>query len=98
MYASLYCYPIWKADDCWYDVSGSTPAVSDGVENMKDIAYLIAHFNAKAPIPGLPVDPKWVEVYGANGCVDPFGNRICEMKDIAGAIIHFNHHANTNTP
>lgn len=98
MYPSLYYYPIWKNDDCWYDVSGSTPAVSDGVNNMKDIAYLIVHFNAHAPVPGLPVDPRWVGVYGANGCIDPYGNRICEMKDIAGAIIHFNHHANTNTP
>jgi len=98
MYPSLYYYPIWKADDCWYDVSGPIAGVSDGVTSMRDIAYLIAHFNAKAPVPGLPRDPKWVGVYGANGCVDPEGNRICGMRSIAGAILHFNHHANTNTP
>ncbi len=87
-----------EGDNPWYDVSGSTPGISDGVVNMKDIAYLIAHFNAKAPVPGQPPDPKWVGVYGANGCVDPFGDRVCNMKDIAGAVIHFNHHANTGTP
>jgi peptide/nickel transport system substrate-binding protein len=94
----LYFYPLWKSDDPWYDVSGSTPGISDGVVAMRDIAYLIAHFNAKAPVPGLPIDPKWVAVYGANGCVDPFGDRVCNMKDIAGAIQNFNAKGGTGHP
>ena len=98
MYPGAFYYTMWKADDCWYDVSGPTPGVSDGVCTMRDIAYLIAYFNAKAPVAGQPLDPKWVGVYGANGCVDPSGDRICNMKDIAGAVMHFNHHQNTGTP
>ncbi len=98
MYPSPYYYTMWKADDCWYDVSGSTVGVSDGVSAMRDIAYLIAHFNAKAPDTSKPLDPKWVGVYGANGCVDPYGDRVCNMKDIAGAVMHFGHRANTGTP
>jgi hypothetical protein len=98
MYPSASYYTLWKADDCWYDVSGTTPGVSDGVCNMKDIAYLIAHFNVKAPVPGHPPDPKWVGVYGANGCIDPYGDRMCGMKDIAGAVQHFNHRQNIGTP
>jgi hypothetical protein len=85
-------YTMWKADDCWYDVSGSTPGVSDGVVNMRDIAWLVMHFNVN------PFDSKWVGVYGANGCVDPYGDRVCNMKDIAGAVMHFGHRANTGTP
>jgi len=98
LYPSTYYYTIWKMDDCWCDVSGSTVGISDGVTNMKDIAYLYAHFNAKAPVPGFPPDPKWVSVYGANGCVDPYGDRVCNMKDIAMCIQHFNHHMNSSTP
>jgi len=89
-YPSTYYYTIWKNDNPWLDVTGSTPGVSDGIVNMRDIAYLIAHFNAKAPVPGLLVDPKWVGMYGANGCVDPYGDRICNMRDIQGAILNFN--------
>ena len=98
LYPSTYYYILWKEDDCWYDVSGSTPGVSDGIVNMKDTAYLVAHFNAHAPVPGLPLDPKWVGVYGANGAVDPYGDRGSNMKDIAGAIQHFNHKINTGKP
>jgi hypothetical protein len=98
MYPGNYYYTMWKEDNCWYDMTGYIVGVSDGVCGMKDIAYLIAHFNAKAPVLGLPVDPKWVSVYGANGCVDPYGDRVSNMKDIAGAIQHFNHHLNTGTP
>ena len=96
-----YYYTMWKADDCWYDISGSTPAVSDGVVNMKDLAYLIAHFNAKAPLwPGgpPPIDPKWVGVYGANGCVDPYSDRTCNVRDIAGVIFNFNAKGGTGHP
>ena len=98
VYPGFYYRNYWKADDCWFDVSGSTPGLSDGSMNMKDIAYLIVHFNAPAPIPGSPTSPKWVGVYGANGAVDSYGDRVSNMKDIAGAIQHFNHKQNTNTP
>jgi len=98
LYPSAYYYTIWKMDDCWCDVSGTTAGVSDGVTNMKDVAYLYAHFNAQAPVPGQPIDPKWVGVYGANGCIDPYGDRKCNMKDIAMCINHFNHHMNSSTP
>ena len=90
VYPSRYFRNIWKQDQPWYDISGTPSGTSDNVVNMKDIAYLIAHFNAKAPVPGLPTDPKWVGDYGANGAVDPFGDRVSNMKDIAGAISNFN--------
>ena len=92
LYPSRYFRNIWKQDTPWYDISGSTAGTSDNVVAMKDIAYLIAHFNAKAPDPTKPLDPRWVGVYGANGCVDPYGDRTCNMKDIAGAIANFNAH------
>lgn len=92
VYPARRIYTTWKQDSPWYDVSGGTPGVSDDVVNMRDIAYLVAHFNAKAPIPGVALDPKWVGVYGANGAVDPYGDRKSDMKDIAGAILNFNAH------
>jgi hypothetical protein len=64
---------------------------------MRDITWLLLHWNSKAPIPGLPIDPRWVGTYG-NGGVDPYGNRMCEMRDIQMAILHFNHKNNTLTP
>jgi len=98
VYPSTNFYTIWKQDDCWGDTSGATPGVSDGTCNMMDIAWLIAHFNGGAPVPGFPVDPKWVGVYGANGAVDTYGDRKSNMMDIAFDIIHFNHKMNTGTP
>lgn len=98
VYPAFYLRAYWKADDCWFDISGSIAGVSDGSCNMKDIAYLVAKFNAPAPVPGLPTSPKWVGVYGANGGVDVYGDRVSNMKDIAGAIQHFNHKQNTLTP
>jgi hypothetical protein len=65
---------------------------------MRDIQYLIIRFNAKAPRTGQPLDSKWVGVYGANGAVDPYGDRTCNMRDIQGAILHFGHQNNTLTP
>jgi hypothetical protein len=97
LYMSQYYYSFWKSDDCWFDISGTPIGISDGKLDMKDIAYLILHFNAKAPVPGKPTDPKWVGVYGANGAVDCYGDRVSNMKDIAGAIQHFGHKANTGT-
>jgi peptide/nickel transport system substrate-binding protein len=98
LYPAYYIRNYWKTDDCWFDVSGATSGISDGSCNMRDIAYLIAHFNAPAPVPGTPTNPKWVMSYGANGCVDPYGDRVSNMKDIAAAIQHFNHKQNTGTP
>jgi peptide/nickel transport system substrate-binding protein len=91
-------YSIWKYDDCWYDNTGPYAGVSDGIGGMRDIQYLIARFNAKAPDPRKPLGLKWVGVYGANGCIDPYGDRTCNMRDIQGAITHFNHKNNTLTP
>jgi peptide/nickel transport system substrate-binding protein len=88
---------VYKYDDCWYDVSGPTSSIQDGIVNMRDITYLVVHFNAKASIPGSPSDPKWVDAYG-NGCVDPYGDRVCNMRDMTGAILHFGHKNNTLTP
>jgi peptide/nickel transport system substrate-binding protein len=98
LYMSQFYYSLWKNDDCWFDVSGTPIGISDGKLDMKDIAYLILHFNAKAPVPGKPTDPKWVGVYGANGAVDCYGDRVSNMKDIAGAIQHFGHKNGTSTP
>ena len=98
LYPGDYYYAMWKADDCWFDITGPTKYVSDGVSAMRDIQYLIAAFNAKAPRAGKPRDLRWVGVYGANGAVDPSGDRICNMRDIQQAIQHFNHKRNTTTP
>jgi peptide/nickel transport system substrate-binding protein len=97
LYPGEHAYTIWKQDTPWYDVSGSTVGVSDGKINMKDIAYLVVHFNAKAPTSTV-LDPKWVGVYGANGCVDPYGDRVSNMKDIAGTVARFNMNAPGNDP
>jgi peptide/nickel transport system substrate-binding protein len=96
--SGYYYYQIWKYDNCWYDMSGPIPAQSDGIGAMRDISYLILHFNAKAPDPVRPIDPKWIPFYGANGCVDPYGDRMTNMRDITIAILHFNHKNNTLTP
>jgi ABC-type transport system substrate-binding protein len=98
MYPSDYFYALWKHDDCWFDISGTTRGVSDGIVNMRDISWLITHFNAKPPEAGKALDLKWIGMYGANGCVDPYGDRTCNMRDITGAILHFNHKNNTLTP
>jgi hypothetical protein len=97
-FSSSYFYTMWKQDDCWYDASGPTLGVSDGIVNMRDIYWLLRAFNAKAPMPGMPLDVRWVGVYGANGAVDPDGDRLSNMRDIQGAILHFNHKYDTLTP
>jgi ABC-type oligopeptide transport system substrate-binding subunit len=95
VYPGLHAYTMWKQDTPWYDVSGSVAGQSDGKVNMKDIAYLVIHFNAKAPSATI-TDPKWVGAYGANGCVDPYGDRVSNMKDIAGTVARFNKNAPGN--
>jgi ABC-type oligopeptide transport system substrate-binding subunit len=97
LYPATYIPSVYKYDDCWFDVTGTTVSIQDGIVNMREIAYLIAHYNAQAPVPGKPVGPKWVGTYG-NGGVDPSGDRLSNMRDILGAILHFNHKNNTLTP
>jgi peptide/nickel transport system substrate-binding protein len=91
-------YRMWKYDNCWYCNSGPTSGVSDGIVGMRDISYTILRFSGRAPDPSRPLDPKWIPVYGANGCVDTYGDRMVNMRDIANAILHFNHKNNTLTP
>ncbi len=55
------------------DMSGSTPGVSDGVVNMRDIAYIIAHFAST------PNSTNWnprCDIFGPSGAPD--GVSICE--------------------
>jgi peptide/nickel transport system substrate-binding protein len=97
LYPAFYIRDYYKMDDCWFDMTGPTTAISDGITNMRDIQYLIARFNAKAPQPGVAPDARWNGNYGANGGVDPSGDRLCNMRDIQGAILHFNHKVDTGT-
>jgi len=90
LYPAQYYYSMYKEDTCWFNISGPTPGVPDDVTNMRDVTYLILHFNAKAPEPGKAPDPRWVGTYGVGG-VDPYGDRICNMRDITFTILHFNH-------
>lgn len=62
------------------DVSGTTPGVYDGVDNMKDIAYLVSLFNTR------PSSANW------NPNADVNGDGVCNMRDIAIAVIYFNQH------
>jgi hypothetical protein len=98
LYPAFYIRDYYKMDDCWFDMTGPTTAISDGITNMRDIQYLIARFNAKAPQPGVAPDTRWNGNYGSNGGVDPSGDRLCNMRDIQGAILHFNHKVNTAEP
>lgn len=90
LYPAQYYYSMWKEDTCWYNISGATLGVSDDRTNIRDINWLVAHFNAKAPAPPKPLDPKWVGTYGCGG-VDPYGDRVCNIRDINGAVRHFLH-------
>jgi hypothetical protein len=92
LYPAQYYYSMYKENTCWYNISGPTPGVPDDVTNMRDVTYLLLHFNAKAPEPGKPVDPRWVGTYGVGG-VDPYGDRVCNMRDVTFTILHFNHKA-----
>jgi peptide/nickel transport system substrate-binding protein len=90
LYPAQYYYSMYKEDTCWYNISGPEAGIPDDRTNIRDVKYLIDHFNAKAPEPGKPPHPKWVGTYGFGG-VDPFGDRICNVRDIQRAILHFNH-------
>jgi C1A family cysteine protease len=62
------------------DVSGPTIGVYDKTVNMRDIAYLINHFDTRASSPNW--DPN----------TDINNDGVCNMKDIAIAILYFNQH------
>lgn len=100
LYPATYIASVYKYDDPWFDVAGPAPntKISDGIVNMRDIFYLVLSFNAKAPVPGVAADPKWVGTYSGNGGVDPYGDRISNMRDIFGAVLSFNAKNNTLTP
>jgi peptide/nickel transport system substrate-binding protein len=91
LYPAFYIRDYFKMDNCWFDVTGPTKYVSDGVCNIRDVNYLILAFNAKAPQPGQTTDSRWNGNYGANGGVDPSGDRLSNIRDVQGAILHFNH-------
>jgi peptide/nickel transport system substrate-binding protein len=91
LYQAYYIRDYIKMDNCWLDVTGPTKYVSDGVCNIRDVNYLILAFNAKAPQPGQTTDSRWNGNYGANGGVDPSGDRLSNIRDVQGAILHFNH-------
>jgi hypothetical protein len=61
------------------DISGFIVGVPDGVCAMRDIAYLIAHFNGK------PGDVKW------DPNADVNDDDVINFKDIAIAVAYFNH-------
>lgn len=64
------------------DVSGPTPSAPDGVVNMRDIAYIIAHFNTN------PNSTNWnptCDIYGPTGVPDGVVN----MRDIAFSVMCF---------
>lgn len=60
------------------DVSSTIPGVYDGVDNMKDIAYLVSLFNTR------PSSSNW------NPNADISNDGICNMIDIAIAVLYFN--------
>ena len=62
------------------DVSSSMLGLYDKVVNMKDVAYMVALFNAK------PGSPNW------NPNADVNNDGVVNMKDIATAILNFNRH------
>jgi peptide/nickel transport system substrate-binding protein len=99
IYPGTYIPSVYKYDDCWFDIAGPAGPVSDGIVNMRDITFLILHFDAKRPFPGLSLDPDWIGTYGGNGGIDAYGNGIgADMRDIQGVILHFSHKNNTLTP
>jgi parallel beta-helix repeat protein len=62
------------------DISGPNVGSYDGVCAMRDIAYLVLHFNTR------PGDLGW------NPNADVNNDGICNMRDIAIAVLHFEQH------
>ena len=93
MYPSDYYYHLYKEQTCWADVTGIDVGVPDGVENMRDIGYVVGHFGAGAPDTSTspPYDARWAPgTYGYGGC-DVYGDRKVDMRDIGFAAAHFGH-------
>ena len=88
VYPGDYYCCMYKEDVPWQDVTGTKAGVPDGRVNVFDLSYVIEHFNAKAPIPGLPIDPKWVGSYG-NGCPDVYGDRFVNDRDVTGVLLNY---------
>ena len=64
------------------EMSGPTPGVPDGVVNMRDIAYIVAHFNT---VPNSSYWDPTCDIYGPSGVPDGVVN----MRDIAYAVACF---------
>jgi peptide/nickel transport system substrate-binding protein len=88
VYPGDYYGCMYKEDVPWEDVTGAKAGVPDGRVNIFDLSYEIEHFNAKAPVPGWPIDPKWVGAYG-NGCPDVYGDRVANGKDISAVVLNY---------
>ena len=86
VYPSDYYYHLYKEDTPWADITGPKTGIPDGIVNVMDLFYVVdpnlgRHFNAKAPLSGMPYDPKWAPgTYGCGGC-DVYGDRTVNNKD-----------------
>jgi len=91
LYPSDYYYGLYKEDTPWDDVTGPKTGIPDGIVNIMDYFYVLDHFNAKAPVPGMANDPKWTPgTYGCGGC-DVYGDRIVNNRDVISVVLggHF---------
>ena len=88
VYPGDYYGCMYKEDVPWEDVTGAKAGVPDGRVNIFDLSYVLEHYGARAPVPGWPIDPKWVGAYG-NGCPDVYSDRIVVMKDVAAVISNY---------
>jgi peptide/nickel transport system substrate-binding protein len=79
---------LYKEDVPWQDVTGTKAGVPDGRVNMFDVSYVLEHFNAKAPVPGVAPDPKWVGAYGS-GSPDVNGDRKVSMPDVSEVVLNY---------
>jgi len=93
LYPAIYYYKLYKEDTCYSDVTGPTFGVPDGVDNMRDINFIAAHFGASPPDVLLGYNALWAPgTYGYAGC-DVYGDRKVDMRDIGLACAHFGHTA-----
>lgn len=62
------------------DVSSTLAGFPEGLVNMRDISYIITHFNTR------PTSPNW------DVNLDVNGDNVVNMRDISIAILNFNKH------